>query len=162
MKKTVFVALGANLGKREVAISQALKALKPFAIGKSFCASSFYETPSVGAPGPLYLNAVCRFDSKLSEEALHAILMNLEKAAGRKRFVVNEPRPLDLDFLFWGSEVVSTPDLQIPHPRLHTRAFVLVPLNEIAPDWVHPILSQSVKQMLAQLPESDLTGIRKI
>ena len=143
-------------------MSQALAELKKLAMGKSFCVSSFYETPSVGIEGPAYLNAVCKFDSKLSEEALHAILMRLEQDAGRTRTFANAPRLLDLDFLFFGQEIISTSDLKIPHPRLHMRAFVLVPLNEIAPDWVHPVLNQTVKQMLAQLPGADLVGIRKI
>jgi len=162
MKNKVFVALGSNLGDCASHIRGAIKSLKALAAGKSWVLSPLYKTVSVGGPGPDYLNAVCSFETKLSAEAVFAFLMLVEKKAGRKRTARNAPRILDLDFLFYGPAVIQMFDLTVPHPHLHRRAFVLAPLNDIAPEWVHPLLNQSVSEMLALLSVSDLQGVEKL
>jgi 2-amino-4-hydroxy-6-hydroxymethyldihydropteridine diphosphokinase len=88
----------------------------------------------VDAPGPEFLNAVVAIDTELEAQALLAALHAIEQSAGRVRSVRNAPRTLDLDLLLFGNERINTPTLQVPHPRLHERAFVLAPLHEIAPD----------------------------
>jgi len=161
MQKTVFIGLGANLGERESCLAAALEALKALAVSGSWRVSSFYETVPVGGAGPDYLNAVCSFDTMLSALELHRILMTLEFEAGRVRSVPNAPRVLDLDLLFYGTEIISSADLIVPHPRLQTRAFVLVPLVEIAPDWKHPELQKNVREMLSLLSAVELNGVKK-
>lgn len=161
MQNKVFIGLGANLGEREACLTTALGALKDLAVPHSWQVSSFYETVPVGGAGPDYLNAVCLFDTELSAKALHQVLMKMETEAGRVRMTPNAPRVLDLDLLFYGSQIISNADLIVPHPRLQSRAFVLVPLAEIAPDWKHPELKKNIREMLSLLSAVELSGVKK-
>jgi len=155
----VFVGLGSNLGNRRKHLETALTALDTLDGLRPGKVSSFYETDPVGCESdPLYWNAVVEGCSELSPRALLDSLLAIESAAGRPREGRSGPRTLDLDLLFHGSAVLDSPGLTLPHPRLARRAFVLVPLAEIAPYWAHPVLGCTMTELLAEL--GDQTGVR--
>lgn len=129
-----YVGLGANLGDRSATIEAAIRALAALDSTRAWRASSLYRSAPVDASGPEYLNAVVELCTKLSPRALLAVLQSIENAHGRLRPQRNAPRTLDLDLLLHGETRLDTPDLVVPHPRLHQRAFVLVPLAELGPD----------------------------
>ncbi len=129
-----FVGLGANLGDTRAALQAALSALAGLPQSRLLKRSSFYRSAPVDSSGPDYLNAVAQLKTRLAPHDLLARLQAIEARHGRERPYRNAPRTLDLDLLLYGDEVVDTPALTLPHPRLHTRAFVLLPLAEIAPD----------------------------
>lgn len=146
----VAVAIGSNIGNRERNILFAYHGLQSLPKSKGFTFSPIYTTTSVGFDGaPEYLNAVALFSTLLSPEDLLKALLSIEAQCGRRRSIPNAPRTLDLDILFFGDEIISTPDLTIPHPRLHERSFVLVPLNDVAPDLRHPKLGVTIKDLLS-------------
>lgn len=114
--------------------------------------SSLYETDPVGyADQPRFLNAVCRLATSLSPEDLLSAVKDIEAGMGREPGFPNAPRPIDIDILFYGDWIMNLPHLVIPHPRLEERAFVLVPLAEIAPGLVHPVSGRTVKEMVDSL-----------
>ena len=129
-----FVGLGANLGDTRVALKAAVAALAGLPQTRLVKCSSYYRSEPVDSSGPDYLNAVAQVRTRLAPNDLLARLQAIETRHGRERPYRNAPRTLDLDLLLYGDEVVDTPALTVPHPRLHTRAFVLLPLAEIAPD----------------------------
>ena len=135
-----YVALGANLGNPQEALQAALEDLRQTAGVGVTAVSSFYRTAPVESSGPDYVNAVAEVATTLEASELLHVLQRIENAHGRVRpvGVVNAPRTLDLDMLLFGKDTVATPELTVPHPRMHMRAFVLVPLLEIAPDAVIP------------------------
>ena len=135
-----YVALGANLGNPQEALQAALEDLRQTAGVGVTAVSSFYRTAPVESSGPDYVNAVAEVATTLAASELLHVLQRIENAHGRVRpvGVVNAPRTLDLDLLLFGKDTVVTPELTVPHPRMHLRAFVLVPLLEIAPDAVIP------------------------
>ena len=135
-----YVALGANLGNPQEALQAALEDLRQTAGVGVTAVSSFYRTAPVESSGPDYVNAVAEVATTLEASELLHVLQRIENAHGRVRpvGVVNAPRTLDLDLLLFGKDTVATPELTVPHPRMHQRAFVLVPLLEIAPDAVIP------------------------
>jgi 2-amino-4-hydroxy-6-hydroxymethyldihydropteridine diphosphokinase len=141
-----YVALGANLGDRRASLMHALEALG--ALGRVPARSSLWESPPVGPftgePGPDYLNAAAALDTALPAEALLDGLLSIERAMGRERAARNAPRTIDLDLLLYGDAVIGGDRLQVPHPRMHERAFVLEPLAEIAGDTLHPVLQCSI------------------
>lgn len=139
-----FVALGANLGDARQALRDAIAAIGQLPETRLVRQSSQYRTAPVGAGGPDYINAVVEVATTLTAPALLAALQGLEQAAGRDRPYRNAPRTLDLDLLLYGSARISSPALTVPHPRMHERAFVLVPLAEIAPALVTPAQLQGV------------------
>jgi 2-amino-4-hydroxy-6-hydroxymethyldihydropteridine diphosphokinase len=117
--------------------------------------SPIYVTPPWGyTDQPDFLNQVIEVDTLLHPIPLLHKLKKIETEMGRETTFRNGPRIIDLDILFYGQEVYEGENLQIPHPRLQDRAFVLVPLNDIAPDFVHPVLNQSVHEMLAKVDSS--------
>jgi 2-amino-4-hydroxy-6-hydroxymethyldihydropteridine diphosphokinase len=150
----VFLALGGNLGKPQQALGQACRALTDHPQIKLRQASSLYRTPAVGGPPgqPDYLNAVIEVTTELTPEQLLALSQQLEADTGRTRTVRWAPRTLDIDLLFFDNLTVNSASLDLPHPRLHERHFVLLPLVEIAPDLQHPHFSSSVTQLLERLP----------
>ena len=128
-----YVALGANLGDAQATVVNAIAALNQLPGTRVLRASSLYQTAPFEASGPDFFNAVVALHTTLSAVDLLAQLQQLENAHGRLRPYIHAPRTLDLDIVLYGDEVVMRPDLQIPHPRMLQRAFVLVPLAEIAP-----------------------------
>jgi len=128
-----YIGLGANLGDPVSAIAKALDALRRLPGVALVACSSLYRTAPVDASGPDYLNAVAAIDVDLAPLDLLAHLQKIETQAGRRRSYRNAPRELDLDLLLYGDQVLEGPALTVPHPRLHCRAFVLVPLLELAP-----------------------------
>ncbi|MDQ7746871.1 2-amino-4-hydroxy-6-hydroxymethyldihydropteridine diphosphokinase [Hydrogenophaga pseudoflava] len=133
---TAYVALGANLGDAARTLRDALQTLGGTPGIRMTRASGLYRTAPVDSSGPDYLNAVAEVATTLSAPALLAALQGIENAAGRERPYRNAPRTLDLDLLLYGGARIDSPDLTVPHPRMWQRAFVLVPLAEIAPGLV--------------------------
>ncbi|MDZ7865569.1 2-amino-4-hydroxy-6-hydroxymethyldihydropteridine diphosphokinase [Acidovorax sp.] len=133
-----FIGLGANLGDRGAALQQALASLATLPQTQVRQVSSLYRSAPVDADGPDYLNAVAELATGLSPTALLQALQAIEVAAGRERLYRNAPRTLDLDILLYGGETITSPDLTVPHPRMGERAFVLLPLSELAPEHVTP------------------------
>jgi 2-amino-4-hydroxy-6-hydroxymethyldihydropteridine diphosphokinase len=134
-----YVALGSNLGNPVVTIGAAIEALAALRGSILKAMSSLYRTAPVGLKRqPDFINAVVALDTRLAAKELLDELFAVEIQFGRRRSVKNAPRTLDLDLLLFGDSVQSDPELTLPHPRMHERAFVLVPLAEIAPDAVIP------------------------
>ncbi len=142
---TVYLSLGSNLGNRQANLDQALKMISErMRLGK---VSSIYDTEPVGLVNqPRFLNLACEVFTRLSPEGLLALLKGIEQKMGRYSRS-GEPRIIDIDIVLFGDQVVNTPNLVIPHPKMHERAFVLIPLAEIAPDFVHPVLKKTIKEL---------------
>jgi 2-amino-4-hydroxy-6-hydroxymethyldihydropteridine diphosphokinase len=156
MNHAVYLALGSNLGDRLANLKRAVAALTPQMEVKA--KSHVYETPPWGFEDqPRFLNQVIKVNTYLTPESLLKHLKRLEVALGRKATFPNGPRLIDIDILFYDDLVLDTPSLVIPHPRLHERGFVLLPLMDIAPDLVHPVLRKSVRELLAYCNVSDIT-----
>jgi len=147
-----FVALGANLGDAPAAVRQAMVALDGLPATRVTARSSLYRTAPVDAQGPDFINAVVALETELAPlDLLHA-LQRIEGDAGRQRPYRNAPRTLDLDLLSHGDTPLQTAELTLPHPRMQQRAFVLVPLAEIAPERVSPAqLKQVADQPIEQI-----------
>jgi 2-amino-4-hydroxy-6-hydroxymethyldihydropteridine diphosphokinase len=150
VNEQVFLALGTNIGDREANLCKARKALAPkVTIIKE---SPIYITPPWGFEDqPEFLNQVLEVRTKMRPGRLLAYLKRIEKKMGRLKTFRNGPRLIDLDILFYGQRVIERSKLCIPHPRLHERAFVLVPLQDIAPDFIHPVLNMTVETMLSKI-----------
>lgn len=133
-----WIGLGANLGDAAATLDAAFVHLGRLPQTRLVARSALYRTAPVDASGPDYLNAVAGLDTSLSASELLAGLHAIEDAQGRERPFHHAPRTLDLDLLLHGDAVIRTPQLSVPHPRLHLRAFVLAPLLELAPGLVHP------------------------
>lgn len=131
-----YIALGANLGKAVETIQLAMDAMAHLPQTRLLRRSALYRTGPVDSSGPDYINAVAEIETSLSPSELLSALQALEAGAGRIRPYRNAPRTLDLDILLYGEQTIETPALQVPHPRMMQRAFVLVPLAEINPELV--------------------------
>jgi len=154
----IYIALGTNLGDRAGNLHTAKDALAPRV--RVLRESSIYITPPWGyADQPDFYNQVIEVRTRLAPVPLLRYLKAIEKQMGRVTLFRNGPRVIDLDILFYGERAVDVGDLQIPHPRLAGRAFVLVPLVELAPDLVHPVLGVSVSQMLTGVDTSGVTRL---
>lgn len=130
---TAYVGLGANLGDAALALQNAVKALDQIPSTRVGAVSSLYQTSPLASSGPDYLNAVAELSTVLSAPELLRHFQAIEQRAGRERPYPNAPRTLDLDLLLYGSARIDSPALCVPHPRMQQRAFVLVPLAEVAP-----------------------------
>ena len=151
---TAFVALGANLGDAAQAVRQAIEALRALPQTQLVASSALYRTAPLAAGGPDYVNAVAQLATRLAAPELLARLQAIEARAGRERPYRNAPRTLDLDLLLFGSARIESEHLTVPHPRMHERAFVLVPLADIAPALVTPQQLQAVAgQRIERLDE---------
>lgn len=139
-----WIGLGANLGERDAALRQAVRAIAALPGTQVLHVSSLYRSAPVDAGGPDYLNAVAEIATPLDAHALLAALQAIEQGAGRERPYRNAPRTLDLDILLYGEQCITTLALTVPHPRMHERAFVLLPLAELAPEQVSPAALQAV------------------
>jgi len=151
--KTAYLALGSNLGDRAANLSQARQRIAAEGI-QIVRESSIYETaPREILDQPWFLNQVIEVQTSLFPRQLLSRLKAIERALGRKRTVAKGPRMIDLDILLFGDFVISTADLEIPHPRMPERRFVLEPLAELAPDLRHPVTKQSTREMLKQVSD---------
>lgn len=158
MKHLVYLALGSNLGDRLANLQHTVAALAPQLVVKD--QSHMYETEPWGyTDQPAFLNMAVKAETDLPPEALLTFLKKLEQDLGREPTPQQYgPRKIDLDILFYDDIVLNTPPLVIPHPRLHERAFVLIPLADIAPDHIHPVIGDLVWDMLAGV---DIRGIHR-
>jgi 2-amino-4-hydroxy-6-hydroxymethyldihydropteridine diphosphokinase len=150
----VFVGLGANLGDAIAVMSGAVQEIARLPGTTLTRQSSLYKSAPVDAQGPDFFNAVVQFSTHLTAMALLTHLQGIENAAGRQRPYRNAPRTLDLDILLFGDENMHTQNLTVPHPRMYSRAFVLLPLREIAPHRVTVAQLQAVGQQPVALFES--------
>jgi 2-amino-4-hydroxy-6-hydroxymethyldihydropteridine diphosphokinase len=150
---SAFVGIGANLGDAQRTVREAIAALDGIPHTRLVQASRLYRSAPVDAGGPDFINAVAQLDTRLSAPELLAQLQALEAAAGRERPYRNAPRTLDLDLLLFGDSRIASATLTVPHPRLRERAFVLLPLQELAPERVAPAeLAAVAQQRIAPLP----------
>jgi 2-amino-4-hydroxy-6-hydroxymethyldihydropteridine diphosphokinase len=152
-----YVGLGANLGDPGAALRAALAELARFPHTQVERVSSFYKTAPIDAQGPDFLNAVAQVLTTLPPEALLDRLQAIESAHGRERPYRNAPRTLDLDLLLYGDLQTSTPRLTLPHPRMHERAFVLVPLGEVADVALHIPGQGPLATLLAGVADQTIT-----
>ncbi|HHV05175.1 MAG TPA: 2-amino-4-hydroxy-6-hydroxymethyldihydropteridine diphosphokinase [Anaerolineaceae bacterium] len=153
----VFLGIGSNLGDREENLAQARDSIESFA--RIEAVSPVYETDAWGFEDqPAFLNQVIHIKTSLSPQALLNRIKRIEKDLGRKKSFRWGPRLIDIDILFFADYIIESASLTIPHKELHKRAFVLVPLADIAPDFVHPVFNQTVSALRDTL--ADLEGIR--
>jgi 2-amino-4-hydroxy-6-hydroxymethyldihydropteridine diphosphokinase len=139
LKHRVFIGLGSNLENPQQQVSAAMAALDALPESRLLQSSSLYVSAPVGyADQPDFVNAAALIETDLSAEALLQALLELEQQFGRVRTFLNAPRTLDLDILLYDDQVIALPSLQVPHPRMHERAFVLMPLAEIDPELLIP------------------------
>lgn len=144
-----YIAFGSNLGERYKNIRDAISSLTSCPGIEIKKISSIIETEPEGGPRQgKFLNGAIEIETDLPPEGLLEALQKIENALGRERTVKNSPRAIDLDILFYEDRILDVANLKIPHPRLHKRLFVLGPLSEIAPDFMHPVL----KKKIADLP----------
>lgn len=155
----VYLGLGSNMGNRQDNLGEALGFLSQrLRVEK---VSSVYDTEPVGNTNqPRFLNLVCQVYTRLAPTELLTLAKGIESKLGRALSQSNAPRPIDIDILFYGDQVIETPELVIPHPRLAERAFVLVPLAEIAPDFRHPVIGKTVNELSQRLTEAQ--GVLKL
>lgn len=144
-KHRAYIALGANLGDMVATLRRAVERIAQVDGIHVTAQSSFYRTAPIDSDGGDYLNAVIQIQTDLHPLDLLAVLQNIENAAGRERPYRNAPRTLDLDILLFDDEIINLPNLIIPHPRMAERAFVLIPLHEIAPELVSLEMLEMVK-----------------
>lgn len=161
----ILIALGANLPSRYGAPEETLKAavikLEEEGIQVLQASSIWLTAPVPISDQPWYRNAVVAIETALDVQELMAVLQKIEEDFGRVRSVRDAPRALDLDILAYNNEIHDKVDCTVPHPRMQGRAFVLMPLQEIAPEWVHPVLGLSVQKMIETMPEGQEIEISK-
>jgi len=153
------LGLGSNIGDRKKNLETARQLLSDngcLLLKKS----SVYETEPWGnRDQPAFYNQVVEIETTLNAPALMALILEIEKQMGRVRKEKWEPRVIDIDILFFNDEIIHSENLTVPHPRLHERKFVLAPLKEILPDYVHPVLKKTVSEILDQLKEPSLVNL---
>lgn len=160
--ESVFVLLGSNLGDRELLVNQACKMIEE-RCGKIVAKSRLYESEPWGFKAEhWFLNQVVKVETSLLPDALMLVLLDIEKELGRDRSMPHEgyvSRPMDLDILYFGNEIIDTQMVIAPHPRLHQRRFTLLPLCDVAPDFVHPIMRKTNLQLLDECQDAGKVNI---
>jgi 2-amino-4-hydroxy-6-hydroxymethyldihydropteridine diphosphokinase len=162
--ETVFIAFGSNRGDRQDFCDRAVALMGLLPQSTLTHVSSYYETEPVdmthGHDATWFYNGVVRLKTQLQPEHLLAICRETERGLGRDPGLKNVSRSMDLDVLFYGQRIIDTPPLTVPHPRLHERRFVLAPMAELAPDWIHPQYKQTMQALLDRL--TDTHHVRKL
>ena len=157
--KTIYLSLGSNIGDRDKNLRTAISKLGEAKV-RVTRVSSFYETEPVDLrEQPWFLNCVVQGETEIPALDLLRALREIESRMGSKKLVPKGPRLIDVDILLYGNEIIDTPELQVPHPRMLQRRFVLVPLAEIAPSLKHPSWKATAGELLANL--SDASVARK-
>lgn len=150
------IALGSNLGDSLAILGSAIKTLDRIPGIKIVSLSSWYQTKAIGPPQPDYINGCISALAEQEPHSLLQILLDIEKQFGRIRQEKWGPRTLDLDLLLYDDLILETPNLQIPHPRIRERAFVLAPLAEIVPHWIEPVSGKTIEELVKCV---DCTGV---
>ncbi len=151
---TVFISLGSNLGIRENNLQQAINLIVQLPQTSLVNQSGMYSTAAWGKTDqPDFLNMAIEISSALLPVDLMESLLQLEEKMGRVRNDHWGPRIIDMDILFYDKEIIHLPHLHVPHPEMHNRNFVLVPLNEIAPEFIHPVFKKKIAQLLEECPD---------
>jgi 2-amino-4-hydroxy-6-hydroxymethyldihydropteridine diphosphokinase len=160
MKRTAYLSLGSNLGDREANLRDAIARLGE--LGSASRVSALYETEPVEVAGqqPWFLNCAAAVETELTPLGFLKSLLAIEHTMGRERTEPKGPRTIDMDIIFFGDEVLDTKELSVPHPAMQHRRFVLEPLAEIAPEFMHPVLQRTVRELLNSLP-ADSGAIRR-
>ena len=159
MKQTVYLSLGSNVGERARNLQDAIAALGKLGVQVERV-SSVYETEPVDyLDQPWFLNCVVQAKTELAARDLLHALRGIESQMGGKKLIAKGPRLIDIDILLYGNEIIDTPALQVPHPRMHLRRFVLQPLAEIAPDVQHPVSHLSIAELLARTPDKSAVRV---
>jgi 2-amino-4-hydroxy-6-hydroxymethyldihydropteridine diphosphokinase len=159
--KTVYLGLGTNLGDRERNLEAALEKLAAPDL-RILRISSVYETAPVGTDDPhWFLNLVVEAETDLFPMQLLWRTGKIEHSLGRVRTAVNGPRTIDIDILLYGRAVIHSPSLEVPHPRMHQRRFVLAPLAELAPELRHPVMRKTIRELLDAAPEQTVRRLAK-
>jgi 2-amino-4-hydroxy-6-hydroxymethyldihydropteridine diphosphokinase len=155
-RTVAYVALGSNLGLRRRWIRKGLRWIAAQPRLALIRVSSVWETIAEGPPQPNYFNAVAEVHTALGPENTLEILLAAEDRLGRLRRGGGQARRIDLDLLLWGDAVIDSPNCIVPHPRMHTRAFVLAPLSELAPQLLHPRIGRSISELLQEVGNDGL------
>lgn len=159
MKQTVYLSLGSNVGDRARNLQDAIAALGYGGV-RAVRLSSTYETAPVDyLDQPWFLNCAVEAETELAAPDLLHALRGIEAQMGSEKLIAKGPRLIDMDILLYGNEVIDTPELQIPHPRMHLRRFVLQPLAEIAPNVQHPISHLSISELLTRTPDKSAVRV---
>jgi 2-amino-4-hydroxy-6-hydroxymethyldihydropteridine diphosphokinase len=152
--KLIYLSLGSNLGDRAANLARAISAL-PEAGVRVFRRSSLYETEPVDfLAQPWFLNCVVEAETSLMPRQLLHALQGIERSLGSTKLVARGPRIIDIDILFYGASVIRTEEMEVPHPRLEKRRFVLVPLAELAPGLRHPVLGSTIAELISATQDS--------
>jgi 2-amino-4-hydroxy-6-hydroxymethyldihydropteridine diphosphokinase len=160
VKTRAYLSLGSNIGDRAKNLQEAIAALGEFGV-QVLRVSSMYETEPVDyLQQPWFLNCAVEAETELLALDLLRALRHVESQMGSKKLIAKGPRLIDMDILLYGDEIIDTPELQVPHPRMHLRGFVLQPLAEIAPNLEHPVSHLSISALLASTP--DKSAVRKL
>ncbi len=161
MPETIFIGLGSNLGEPAENLLRAFDSVSRLDGVERPLLSPLYKTPPYGiVDQPEFVNAAARFETTLPPRAVLNSLLTIEEQMGRIRKEKWGPRLIDLDLLFYGDRVIEEEKLTIPHPEIHKRDFVLVPLADIAPNWQHPVLGKKIHELLSDM--KDISNMRQI
>ena len=162
--ETVFIAFGSNQGNRQNFCDRAIALIKLLPHSRVIGISSYYETEPVemeaNPDNRWFYNGVVQIETNLRPENLLIICQETEQSLGREPSTRNRSRNIDLDILFYGEQIITTPQLAVPHPRLHLRRFVLEPMAELNPQWIHPQQRQTIQTLLDRL--TDTQQVRKL
>ena len=160
--KIAYIGIGSNLGnkKKNIELSKYLlekKRIKVLKVSNMFESLSWPNTKN-----PKFINIVIKIKTTLTPQNLMKACLDVEKSLGRKRFKKNQPRTCDIDVLDYDRKIINQKNLKLPHPRMHTRNFVLLPFFEIDRTWIHPLKKIDIKKLLSFIKESDLISVKLI